>query len=997
MHKGRMSACLGFPLILLFLACPSRARDIGDNHPKSNQKVTSTLSLPNTQSLQPVGVHDAGKLYNVFAHDLISTGFASVWIDPETGGSLYPTTYPRGSGKTYIFSGSIWIGGIVNGDTLVSVGNDGWLREREFAPENYKTGGMYRVGQYADDEFVSTTFDTFDYCDPVIDVCSHTRMGLELKQITHSWADPDYDDFIIIDYVITNIGDQIVNDPWVGIFLDGDVYHESYGVSGYMDDCAGHLDTLLDINDPESQALIAYIFDNDGDPSAIYGDWDDKSVTGAISVSLLDVDCDIEHRNFNWWISNGNAALDFGPRRLGTPEDPFREFDGHLGTPTGDENKYYILSHKEVDYDQIETAVHDSSDGWIPAMPLLARNFANGYDSRFLLSFGSSDLAPGESIAFTAALVAAEGLHVNPDDYATYFDPWAPEIYYSRLDFSELIQHHQRAFDVYRSGYVLPHPGPPQGLAITDYDDEYVDLVWNASRRPDLAGYYVLYRDTAYDDNWRHLNPNPISDTIYRFWPSYTYHHFELAVSLVDDHGGESGLSIPVEIIPATPHEPLCLEAALDGAVPVLTWQTHSDSANVEYIIYRSVWDGAFVKYDMTAGTNYRDEAAESGIRYSYKVSTINDRNLESDQAGPVTVIPMAMDKGALFINNNKNAPGNHVGFDSKYVTDLYNALAVDMNVGYFYYQDWDRTQTMKAIADHSPLIISSESRYADDWLGVYENYMRIYFERGGKAVLILNSAVGNILSGLPWVIDFQSDDIHHDILKLDSCVVNNIVVDTDINKIVGDLQSCEPLNDAYGWLHADNAKIAALDPPVDGFVPMSGYLFPTEEAEPIYRYISNNPDTINHHQINGIRYLGEDYQFVLFNFPLSLMAEPASIEILKQALSDLGVIPTQIDEVESVLPEKYALHQNYPNPFNAGTTIEIYNGGSLPVEATLRVYNILGQKVATLVNGFVPPGLNKVDWNGRDDSGRAVASGIYFYHLAIDDAVYTRKMLLIK
>lgn len=89
-------------------------------------------------------------------------------------------------------------------------------------------------------------------------------------------------------------------------------------------------------------------------------------------------------------------------------------------------------------------------------------------------------------------------------------------------------------------------------------------------------------------------------------------------------------------------------------------------------------------------------------------------------------------------------------------------------------------------------------------------------------------------------------------------------------------------------------------------------------------------------------------------------------------------------------LPFEYALDQNYPNPFNPVTTIQF----SLEKAArtTLEIYNVLGQKVATLVNGELSAGAYRYQWNGS-----GMASGIYFYRLRSDNFVATKKMLLVK
>ena len=108
-------------------------------------------------------------------------------------------------------------------------------------------------------------------------------------------------------------------------------------------------------------------------------------------------------------------------------------------------------------------------------------------------------------------------------------------------------------------------------------------------------------------------------------------------------------------------------------------------------------------------------------------------------------------------------------------------------------------------------------------------------------------------------------------------------------------------------------------------------------------------------------------------------------------------------DHVAS-LQKSFELSQNYPNPFNPTTTIHFRISCKLqdascktPIQTTLTIYNILGQKVRTLVDEDKLPGEYKVIWDGKDKVGNEVASGIYFYQLKTKDFTQTKKMLLLR
>jgi predicted outer membrane repeat protein len=95
-------------------------------------------------------------------------------------------------------------------------------------------------------------------------------------------------------------------------------------------------------------------------------------------------------------------------------------------------------------------------------------------------------------------------------------------------------------------------------------------------------------------------------------------------------------------------------------------------------------------------------------------------------------------------------------------------------------------------------------------------------------------------------------------------------------------------------------------------------------------------------------------------------------------------------------VPESFALHQNTPNPFNPTTVIryDVPAGGG---RVTLRIYDVAGRLIRTLVDRNVTPGHKSVTWDGKDARGNQVSSGIYFYRLVAGNATFTKKMVFLK
>ena len=136
--------------------------------------------------------------------------------------------------------------------------------------------------------------------------------------------------------------------------------------------------------------------------------------------------------------------------------------------------------------------------------------------------------------------------------------------------------------------------------------------------------------------------------------------------------------------------------------------------------------------------------------------------------------------------------------------------------------------------------------------------------------------------------------------------------------------------------------------------------------------------------------------------------AYPRSGEVIQVRIDGERVFPSPVwsahgdrvrleglTRVADAVPGEFELTQNFPNPFNPATVIRF----SLPEpgEVELAVFNILGRRVATLAEGVHEAGEHTVRWDGRDDEGNGVSSGVYLYRLKAGERSQTRKMLLVR
>jgi immune inhibitor A len=206
--------------------------------------------------------------------------------------------------------------------------------------------------------------------------------------------------------------------------------------------------------------------------------------------------------------------------------------------------------------------------------------------------------------------------------------------------------------------------------------------------------------------------------------------------------------------------------------------------------------------------------------------------------------------------------------------------------------------------------------------------------------------------------------------------------------------------------------------------------LNPNYPADTVLAYADNDFEPTD--SVAGLKYEGI-YKLVFFGFGFEgingsgdyfhghYLSKPVLVmERVLNWLKGVSDVPESEEETVS-LPKAFELEQNYPNPFNPTTTIHFtvhsppsavrspshttqdraVDGSQFmvhsPIHTTLKIYNILGEMVKTLVDDFKYDGSYTVVWDGRDEKGDEVSSGIYFYRLKVGDYSEAKKMVLLK
>lgn len=422
---------------------------------------------------------------------------------------------PPNSGIDYLFQGALWIGAIVTKETeietLVTVGADGWYWIYEIAPgegpehaikEKSRRLGVecYNSDAVSEQDIIAVFSDTADAPLSQWDITTdwdgraHHPLGVEIAQIGYSWSLTEYDDFIVLYYVIKNIGTYDLSEIYLGFHMDTDIKHYSENPyspeEGAQDDLTGFLKDYIDPSGETTEVNIAWAADNDGQPRS--GTFTEISPNGVIGIKLLGCSNPDPRISYNWWgLADWIDIIDWGPW-LKVNQDMWEDINpyssgiyfpsGYTGIPGGDRSKYFLLSNGEVDFDQIFTDTIPKVDTtWVPAPPnQWPKEIVQGIDLRFLYSFGPFDLAPGDTIFAVLALIAGENFHTEPYNRRDYL-PYDPYTYYSNLNFSDLVEKYLTIQEIYDSGMDLGPPAPIRNMKITEIENGSVYLSWIAT------------------------------------------------------------------------------------------------------------------------------------------------------------------------------------------------------------------------------------------------------------------------------------------------------------------------------------------------------------------------------------------------------------------------------------------------------------------------------------------------------------------------------------
>jgi fibronectin type 3 domain-containing protein len=525
-----------------------------------------------------------------------------------------------------------------------------------------------------------------------------------------------------------------------------------------------------------------------------------------------------------------------------------------------------------------------------------------------------------------------------------------------------------------------PPPLPPKLLEVTRWGDDYIDLSWSVNVEADFLG-YRLYRSGGEDTLAELVNAELLRDqhtyrdSLLTETVEYRYH-----VTGVDLAFQESKPSMVVMEIPGRPHTPGKLRIARQiGNDIELAWDPDSLADLAGYNLYYRIGEaysgaggiGDFFRLNdsFLLSTSYSTELS-TGF-YFFSLTIVDQDSLESYHSEEIPAFVRGpLSDRILLIDNFSWTPGCYA---------THNDIAAQIDSGFMNgidYTLWDVDKqgtdifTPAGFGQYSSIILYTDGGYA---AADYANLLAAYGQAGGN-LMITGYQLADMGTEMLSALGFKPEYVGTGSYR---CSRITGAPGTDYEGLSIDVpQEVSPRLFESISPEADHTSIIL-----------------NTRAVMIDDWLTEYPPEIP----CGVRSEMPGGNVIIIlgqSLPFLDQTQQATKDFGWQVLQDFGEVVISRTE-ERPIPLTYRLYPCYPNPFNP-TTIIRYD---LPqaVAVSLVAYDLLGRDIVRLVDHPMEAGTHQVVWNGRDELGRLVPSGVYIVRMITPEYIKSIKMVLLK
>ncbi|MBN1397180.1 MAG: fibronectin type III domain-containing protein [Bacteroidetes bacterium] len=531
-------------------------------------------------------------------------------------------------------------------------------------------------------------------------------------------------------------------------------------------------------------------------------------------------------------------------------------------------------------------------------------------------------------------------------------------------------------------------PTVPQGLTVTDSSNQSISIVWQIINEPDFKEWRI-YSGTDLNNLTFLVSITGIMNTSKSFTGLVNGTRYYFYVTAVDNSNNESEFSNRVSAIPGdykVPSVPrnLIISDSSNQTI-TLRWTQNSDPDFLLYRIYRGTTPGPISKTDSViniADTVKIITGLINGTRYYFRITAVDNTGNESGYSNEVNAAPV--DQIA------PSTPVNLAAIDSSNQTIL---IKWRKNTE----ADFSKYRIYCGISPNPDVKIDSVMAGISDTLkviGGLTNGIRYYVRITAADIYGNESGYSNEVSAVPYAVITFTDGSDH--------IAPDIISNTGNN----------PVGRFKLTAETDGAALASVKITFSGAFTGVHRVKLWSSPDTVFNndlmldsvsFFKNSPVILNGDtsaiSLDGTYYFvtvdvgpssGNITTAIKTNADINIAAGFIMENILDAPLAGNLSVITDVENIELSAVKEFSLSQNYPNPFNPTTNIKY----QLPKHSyvVLKVYNLLGQEVKTLVDQYQQQGAYEVKFNAQ-----SLTSGIYIYSLKAGNFSQTKKLILLK
>lgn len=375
--------------------------------------------------------------------------------------------------------------------------------------------------------------------------------------------------------------------------------------------------------------------------------------------------------------------------------------------------------------------------------------------------------------------------------------------------------------------------------------------------------------------------------------------------------------------------------------------------------IYRSTLpDDEFEKINLepVLANFFVDSDLQNDVTYYYKIRAVKDGEYFSkfSQVKQATPMQFSLDQGILVVDETKDGNGSPGNPDDATVDEFY-AIGLDEDFVAYDYALQGKPD-LELLSQYSAILWHDDD-LSEKNIEASLNDLGCYLLAGGKL----------IVSGWKTADYFP-------------VTFNQSFGQAGSSQLVSEWEMIGTYSADYADLNVDPDK---LNPAFQGTLP---YAVTFQTANYPAYFFSGTEGSSHQGDICAVK----NENFVLLGFPLYFFQDEGAANFLQQVKQEFGIVDVTQDQVPA-----HTQLQVYPNPFNP--TVKIALNISNQSQAQINIYNLKGQLVKSLYSGMLETGKRDFVWNGLDDHGKNVGSGVYFLKYTTENDNITRKLMLLK